>query len=99
MICSSVSGSPLQVIVMRENCPLVTSALTTRLSMLYPRREKTSATRTSTPGLLRTRIDIVCNGALGDGTDDGGGMPAIGERDGAGGSLRACASVSTGVRG
>ena len=34
MICSSVSGSPLQVIVMRENSPLVTSALTTRLSML-----------------------------------------------------------------
>ena len=52
MICSSVSGSPLQVIVMREKSPLATSALTTRLSMLYPRRENTRATRTSTPGLV-----------------------------------------------
>src|SRR5882724_3932240 len=65
MICSSVSGSPLHVMVMREKAALVASALTTRLSMLYPRRENTSAMRTRTPGLLRTRIEIVLSGAEG----------------------------------
>src|SRR5258705_10807533 len=33
---------------------------TTRLSMLKPRRANTSATRTSTPGLLLTNTEIAC---------------------------------------
>src|SRR5262245_26258212 len=55
---SRSAGAPRQVIVMREK-RLSTTGLTTRLSMLKPRREKTSATRTSTPGLLLTKQEIV----------------------------------------
>src|SRR5262245_37632246 len=55
---SRSAGAPRQVIVMREK-RLSTTGLTTRLSMLKPRREKTRATRTSTPGLLLTKQEIV----------------------------------------
>src|SRR3990172_8664713 len=60
---------------MREKRPS-TTGLTTRLSMLKPRREKTSATRTRTPGLLLTKSESVWIG-WGDGSGTLGAMALI----------------------
>ena len=51
---------------MREKRPSA-AGLTTRLSMLKPRRENTSETRTSTPGLLFTNSEIVWKAGAGPG--------------------------------
>src|SRR6266542_6180885 len=57
--CSMTKASPVTTIVIRDTDGSSVSP-TDRLSMLYPRAEKSPATRESTPNLFSTSTAIVC---------------------------------------
>src|SRR5690348_2966359 len=61
---------PEVTMVIRDNPFVRSTSATVRLSMLYPRPEKSPMTRASTPGSLSTNTAIVCRSISATGTSD-----------------------------